>query len=68
MWFHILQWVIKNVYLVFQDVCDAADSRQQPVDVGGAGRLRLLQTILADHNGAQGGQIYPLINLPVWMR
>lgn len=64
MWFHIFRRAIKNVCLVFQDVCGAADSRQQPVDVGGAGRLRLLQTVLAHHNGAQGGQIYPLTNLP----
>lgn len=60
MWFHIFQWAI-FVLFVFQDVCCAADSRQQPVDAGGAGRLRLLQTILAHHHGAQGGQIYPLI-------
>lgn len=56
------------MHFVFQDVCGAADSREQPVDAGGAGRLRLLQTVPAHHHGAQGGQIYPLIELSVWMR
>lgn len=42
-----------------QDVRGATDTREQPVDVGGAGRLRLLQTVPPNHHGAQGSQIYP---------
>lgn len=40
--------------LVCQDVCGAADTRQQPADVSGPGRLRLLQTVPTHHHGSQG--------------
>lgn len=44
-----------------QDVCGAADPAEQLADVGGPGRLRLLQTTLAHHHGARRSQIYPLL-------
>lgn len=49
----------KSPVLVCQDVCGAADTRQQPADVSGPGRLRLLQTVSTHHHGSQGSQIYP---------
>ncbi len=51
---------------VHQDVCGATDTREQPVDVGGAGRLRLLQTVPTHHHGAQGSQVYPLVFWYSW--
>lgn len=62
---HVFAGTVSHVFsapvCVFQDVCGAADTRQQPVDAGGAGRLRLLQAVPTNHHAAQGSQIYPLI-------
>lgn len=48
-------------HCLFQDVCSAADTRQQPPYAGGTSRLWLLQTVFTAHLEPQGSQIYPLL-------
>lgn len=47
-----LQAVFLFIFFSRQDVYCAADTRQQPTDAGGAGRLRLLKTVLTHYFGA----------------